>query len=204
MPTNLSIIGAGGQAKVVIDSLSNSKNNYRVCIYQEIKKSPRILLNKFPIQTLNNLNDLDENFHVAIGKNDVRERLSIEIIRHGKKPLSLTHQDAVVSKNATIKEGVFIAARAIIAVDTLIKEGCIINHAAVIDHDCNVGEYSHIAPNAVLGGGVFVGKQCLIGAGAIVLPNISIGNFSVIGAGSVVTKNVLNNAIIVGNPARSL
>ena len=204
MLTNLSIIGTGGHAKVVVDSLSYFEDNYQIYIFDEITKEPGKLLNQFPIKILNNLNDLEKYFHVAIGQNDVRERISLEAIKHEKKPLSLVHRLSVVSSTAIVQEGVFVAANAIVAANAVIESGCIINHAAIIDHDCSVGEYSHIAPNATLGGGVSIGRLCLIGSGSVILPNVTIEDYAVIGAGSVVIKDVPEGVKMVGNPAREI
>lgn len=41
-----------------------------------------------------------------------------------------------------------------------------------------------------------------IGAGAIVIGDVHVGNNVRIGAGSVVTKSILDNCVVVGNPAR--
>jgi len=43
-----------------------------------------------------------------------------------------------------------------------------------------------------------------IGSGAVILPGVIIGKGALIGAGSVVTKDVLDFAIVVGNPARRI
>jgi phosphonate metabolism protein (transferase hexapeptide repeat family) len=51
---------------------------------------------------------------------------------------------------------------------------------------------------------VKVGHDVWIGHGAIVLPGRSIGTGAVVGAGSVVTKDVMEYAIVVGNPARQI
>lgn len=202
MPTNLSIIGAGGHAKVVVDSLSFFKDDYQIHICDEMAKESGMLLNQFPIQIFNNYNSLEEYFHVAIGQNDVRERISLEAIKSGKKPLKLIHKLSLVSSYAIVQGGVFVAANVIVAADAIIENGCIVNHAAIVDHDCKVGEYSHIGPNATLGGGVTIGRRCLIGSGVVILPNIKIGDYAVIGAGSVITKDVLKGEKMVGNPAR--
>ena len=53
MLTNLSIIGSGGHAKVVVDSLSCFEDDYQIYIFDEITKEPSNLLNQFPIQILN-------------------------------------------------------------------------------------------------------------------------------------------------------
>jgi len=204
MSINLSIIGAGGHAKIVVDSLNYSEKSFRINIFEEGVGTKDAFLGKNPIRPLKDWNDIDEYFHVAIGLNDARARIIKNAIKCGKRPFSILHDFAIVSENAFLQEGVFVAANSIIASDAFLKTGCIINHAAVVDHDCVIGEYSHIAPSATLGGGVNIGQQCLIGSGAVILPGISIGDFSVIGAGSVVTKDVPKNERFIGNPARKI
>lgn len=50
-------------------------------------------------------------------------------------------------------------------------------------------------------GCVNIGNEVFIGANAIILPNVTIGNKVIIGAGSVVCKDILDNCVVVGNPA---
>jgi sugar O-acyltransferase (sialic acid O-acetyltransferase NeuD family) len=201
MHTNFSIIGTGGHAKVVIESLNFLSNNLNINIFDENKPTIDLMLEKYPINLLNNFEKLDDYFHVAIGSNEVRARIIKSAIKFNKKLISIIHDQAIVQESALVKDGVFLAANSIIASGSIIDIGCIINHASIIDHDCIVGEYSHIAPNSTLGGGVIIGKNCLIGSGSSILPGISIGNRSIIGAGSVVTKDVPRGSTYVGNPA---
>jgi UDP-2-acetamido-3-amino-2,3-dideoxy-glucuronate N-acetyltransferase len=49
-----------------------------------------------------------------------------------------------------------------------------------------------------------VGKGATIGANATIVCGHDIGNFAFIGAGAVVTKNVMNYALVVGNPAKHI
>ncbi|EGR4117273.1 acyltransferase [Vibrio cholerae] len=49
-----------------------------------------------------------------------------------------------------------------------------------------------------------IGNHVQVGAGAIILPGVEVGDNVMIGAGAVVTKNIVNNCIVVGNPARVL
>ena len=204
MAINLSIIGAGGHAKVVVDSVERSMGVTQIRFFEESasKQNERLLLDRYTVSTLEDWDNVSEQFHVAIGSNSVRSRISKHAISLGKKPVSVLHHLAAISKNALLEKGVFIAANSIIAPSVVIKVGCIINHAAIVDHDCSIGEYSHIAPSATLGGGVIVGRQCLVGAGAIVLPGVQIGDYAVIGAGSVVTRDVPAHEKFVGVPAK--
>jgi UDP-2-acetamido-3-amino-2,3-dideoxy-glucuronate N-acetyltransferase len=49
-----------------------------------------------------------------------------------------------------------------------------------------------------------VGKGATIGANATIICGVRIGRYAMIGAGSVVTKDVLDHALVVGNPARKI
>ncbi len=203
MPTNLSIIGSGGHAKVVVESL-NVKSDISIEIFDEKSPTSDLFLGKYLVKFIEDLDDLTEYFHVAIGANEVRARISSDAKKIGKKPFNVLHKLATVFESASLGNGIFLAANSIIASEALINEGCIINHAAIVDHDCIVGKYSHIGPNAKLGGGVRVGEKCLIGTGAVVLPNIKIGNNVVIGAGSLIVKDINDNQVIFGVPGKEI
>lgn len=49
-----------------------------------------------------------------------------------------------------------------------------------------------------------VKKGASIGANATIICGVEIGSYSLIGAGSVVTKDVLDYALVVGNPSRQI
>ena len=49
---------------------------------------------------------------------------------------------------------------------------------------------------------VLIKRDAWIGAGATILPGVCVGAHAVVGAGAVVTKDVLDYAVVVGNPAR--
>jgi len=51
-------------------------------------------------------------------------------------------------------------------------------------------------------GETLVKEGASIGAGSIILPGVTIGRFAMIGAGSLVTHDVVDFAIVFGNPAR--
>lgn len=140
-------------------------------------------------------------FHVAIGSATARERLHGEARAAGATPLTVRHPGATVSSFASVGDGSFLAAGAIVGPSARLGEGVIVNHGAVVDHDCTVGDFSHIAPNASLGGGVRIGARCLVGAGAVVLPGVVLGDDVIIGAGAAVARDVGPNQTWIGVPA---
>lgn len=203
MPTKLLIIGAGGHAKVVIESIDTKKIDIFVADqFKSIDSCQKIF--NYEISDLKSWVDKKIQFHTAIGNNQDRRRLTENFKGLNRKAFNVIHPNSIISKSSTLGEGIFIAANAIIGAEVEVMSGCIINHGSVVDHDCIIGKFSHIAPNVVLGGGVQIGEECLIGSGAIILPNIKIGNHVTIGAGAVVTKNIKNKMTIIGIPGKDI
>lgn len=52
--------------------------------------------------------------------------------------------------------------------------------------------------------GAIVGENAKIGANVTILPDVKIGKYALIGAGSVVTHDVLDDSVVVGNPAHKI
>lgn len=200
MPINeLSLLGAGGHAKVVCDAVFGDAI---IAMYDDdVALKGKFLLGYVVNVPIGDITAVRQPVHVAVGDNRARKRLGEAVMEAGKRLHTVIHRCAVVSAHALIADGVFIAARAVVAPDASIGRGAIINHGAVVDHDCEVEAWAHIAPNAVLGGDVRIGEGCLIGSGAVVLPGVSVGEWAVVGAGAVVTKPVPARATTVGVPA---
>jgi sugar O-acyltransferase (sialic acid O-acetyltransferase NeuD family) len=145
-------------------------------------------------------------FAVAIGGNNGFDRVDIanDLIETGLLPITLIHKSAYVSERCNLKKGVQILPMAKVCALSIIGEFSIINTGASVDHECILGKGVHIAPNAVLCGCVEVGDYSFVGANATILPRIKIGRNIIIGAGAVVTKDVVDNSIVIGNPAKQL
>lgn len=205
MRKKLMIIGASGHSKVLLD-IVNLLDDFDEIAFLDDDVSKR---SHCGFKVLGTSKDIakfvsDYVFHVGIGNNAVRKKLS-EIIRENNGELiSLIHPSAVISPSVNIEEGSAILAGVVINADARIGKGCIINTASVIEHDNLIGDYVHVSPNATLSGTVEVGNESWIGAGATVINNITIGSNVIVGAGSVVIRNIDDNLKVVGNPTRVL
>lgn len=203
---NIFLIGAGGHAKVVLDTIvTNDISPARVHVSDDnvALRGKELLGFKINVPSVQFIVESDY-FHVAIGDGRRRQELFTMLFKLGGVPFSVIHPAAVISKSASVGLGSFIAANAIVGPEAKLGRGVIINHGAVADHDCVVEDFAHIAPNATLGGGVHVGVRTMIGAGANILPNVRIGDNAVIGAGAVVLSDVEAGEIHAGVPAVNL
>ena len=201
MSTDLVLIGAGGHAKVVLDTIYLCGKTARVLDRDPLKVGEKILRDEVLLFSLQRISKSD-HIHIAIGDNETRCLLASQLSFVSGGFASIVHPLAVVSESAKISEGVFVAARALLGPNASVGQGSIVNHGTIIDHDCSIGCYSHVAPGSVLGGGVSVGDSVLVGSGAVVLPGKRIGDRARIGSGAVVTRDVSGGQTLIGHPAR--
>lgn len=196
------IFGAGGHAKVVIDTLLSQDLKVGVFIYdQNTSLLGKKLLNR-PINIGLPYIESNDDIHIAIGSNLVRRQLVDVFNLNASSYLSIKSSRAVISKFSIFGSGVFLAHHSIIGPDVIVGDFCIINHSAVVDHDCKLGKYIHVAPAVVIGGGVQVGDYSFIGSNSTILPGIKIGTNVTVGAGSVVISDIESNSVVAGVPAK--
>lgn len=195
------LIGSGGHAGVVTDCLlmSMDADGIRIFDHDVSRNGSRVC--GIGVIAPFDLSAIQGPFHIAIGSNVTRSKLTTSLAQRDVTPQTVIHPHASVSAFARIGVGCFIAALAAVAANAEIGPGSIINHGAAIDHDSIVGDFTHIAPNATLGGGVQIGDLAMVGSGAVILPGVKIGKLSVVGAGAVVTQNVPDGEIWAGVPA---
>jgi sugar O-acyltransferase (sialic acid O-acetyltransferase NeuD family) len=199
----LSIVGAGGHAKVVIaTAISAGWDAANIQIFDD---SPTIIGTRVLHLTVQGgtaavLADRHASVVLAIGHNPTRARLARDA---ACQFATLIHSSAIVHASVVIGAGSVVFAGAIVQPDTRIGKHAIINTAASVDHDCVLGDVVHIAPGARLAGTVTVGDGSFIGIGAVVTPGRSIGAGATVGAGAAVIRDVPAGATVVGVPARA-
>jgi UDP-perosamine 4-acetyltransferase len=124
--------------------------------------------------------------------------------RRGYGFVTVVHPSAVIGREVALGAGAQVMAGAVVQTGARIGCNAILNTGCRIDHDCLIGDHAHIAPGAVLSGVVTVEDGVFIGAGASVIPGMRIGRGAMIGAGTVVVRDVPAGARIVTPASRTL
>lgn len=194
----LIVIGAGGHAKVVVDTANAS--GWDVIGFCD--DNPNAKFVDLPFLGVPNEVKFSFDIHVviAIGQNTIRQKIANELADRVTWA-TIIHPRATVSSKAKVQEGTVIFAGAVVQADAVLGKHNIINTNASIDHDCTIKDYCHIAPGAVLVGGVQLDTGVFVGAGAVILPKRRIGEWTTIGAGAVALNDLEAHGVFVGVPA---
>jgi sugar O-acyltransferase (sialic acid O-acetyltransferase NeuD family) len=202
------ILGGGGHAKVLIDTLHLNSQQILGITDSDPNKTGQSLLGvpviggddviaEYPTETIYLVNGLG-----SVRVNRHRVALYDHFKQDGYTFASVIHPSAIVASDVALSEGVQIMAGAVIQTGSRIGRNAIINTRAVVDHDCLIGDHAHIAPGATLSGGVDVGENAHIGAGATLIQQLRIGRNSLVAAGAVVIRDVPEGVTVAGVPAR--
>ena len=132
------IYGAGGHAKVVIDTVLREGKYTIIGLVDDGEVAPAVL--GFQVfKRLEEVPSKPSNFIVAIGDNKTRKQKFEKLKEAGWKPATIVHPTAVISEFARIGEGSLICLKANINTDARVGDNVIINSGANVEHECNIG-----------------------------------------------------------------
>lgn len=203
------LIGGGGHCKVIVSQLKRLVQFEIVGIVDNCK---RVGSSVIGVKVIGKDEDL-ENFYrkgirhalVSVGsvKDNIKRRELFDIAKRiGYEFPVIISPTAILDISIKRSEGTVFMPGCIVNVDSSIGKNCIVNTGTIIEHDCKVGNHCHIAPGVHLSGGVEIGDLSFVGIGSAIIQGIKIGKNVAVGAGSVVTNDILDNTVVVGNPAR--
>lgn len=202
---NLIIIGAGGYAKSVIDSLDHL--NFRLVGFIDDIKPIGGNHQGYPI-LFNDIiqveNPQDFVYFVAIGHNGKRKRWYDRLKTQGLSLINVIDRTALISPHAELGEGNFIGKLSILNHGSKVGNNCVINTRALIEHGCVIEDHVNVSTNATLNGDVIAKVGSFIGSGTVINGQITIGEWALVGSGAVVIKDVIQRSSVVGIPAREI
>ena len=189
------VLGAGGHASVVIDSLR--RLGQEILGVTEISHSNGTRFSGLDVlggdETIFS-HSADEvvlvnGIGMVSGSNN-RRVCAEKMRRAGYRFSTVIDPTAIISEEVELAEGVQVMAGAVLQPEVSLGTDTIINTGALIDHHCVIQDNCHICPGVTLAGGVAVEQGVLVGAGTTVVPGVVVGKEAIIGAGSVITKDV--------------
>lgn len=196
----LTILGAGGHAKVVAAAAMAAGHEVVACVDDEPSMWGASLLGVSVTGPIPQSAQPDTGPLVpGIGSNGARRTLAERL--DSAEWVAIVHPFSWVHGSVRIGAGTVVCAGAVVQPDTRIGALAIMNTAVSVDHDCVIGDYAHLAPGVHLAGRVRIGTGAFLGVGAAALPGVTIGEWAVVGAGAVVTRDVSAGATVVGVPA---
>lgn len=202
------VLGAGGHAKVLIDTMRLTGATIIGIVDPDINLHGNKILGvlvigndetvlKYPADSILLVNGVG-----SIGLPKLRQTLYKKFKDWGYNFASVIHPSAVIASDVMLNEGAHVMAGAVIQPGSRIGRNSIVNTQVSVDHDCIIGENVHLSPGVTLSGGVSIGDCVHVGTGATIIQGISIGSNTLVAAGSVVVKNVPDNVTVNGVPAR--
>ena len=193
------IIGVGTTAMIVADIIIEN-HNFRLAGFvgtpEEEKKLHRSkvyhdvpFLGDHPI--LSNLKDGDiMGFIVAVGDNQIREKLFYRGIQAGLIPVSAVSSKAIINPDVSLGKGVVISPGVVLSHGVSIGNNVILDPSVTVDVNSSISDHCYLYPGVVICGGCTIEKNVTLGAGVTVEPNKKIGKNNHIPAGMVVRENL--------------
>lgn len=192
---SISIIGAGGHARVVI-GLCKAVNIEVKGLFDD---TPALVGGEvMGVPIVGTTDQARGPAVIAIGDNRIRKALS-------GLPCDwqvLIHPAAWVDPSVELGPGTVVFAGAVIQPEAILGAHCIVNTSASVDHECRLDNYSQVAPGAHLGGRIHAGEGAFIGIGASAIQGVQIGDWATVGAGATVICDVEPGTVVVGVPAK--
>lgn len=198
----LIIIGAGGYAKSVLDSIDYY--NYKIKGFlDEFSQEEEHL--GYPIlwHSLGEIENPETYFYfIAIGNNERRKKWFDRLIERKLRLINVVDRSAIISPEAKIGNGCFFGKMSVVNSKAVIGHDCIINTKSLVEHGCVVHDHANISTNAVINGDVIIGEGTFVGTSSTTIGQKTIGAWSTIGAGAVVIRDVEDGVTVAGVPAK--
>lgn len=198
----LILIGAGGYAKSILDSVDCF--NYEVAGFIDEYTDQKEHLG-YPILSkgLDCLPYAEKYvYFISIGNNEQRKMWYDRLTENRLRIINIVDRSAIVSSQAILGEGCFVGKMSIINSKAKIGNNCIVNSKALVEHGCFVENHVNISTNTVINGDVRIGEGSFVGSCSVTIGQISIGTWSTVGAGAVVIRNVGDGVTVAGVPAK--
>lgn len=195
----ISIIGAGGHARTIINLLKVLNYEIRGVYDDSIPKKKDEIIDGFPL--LGKLSLLKSSDVCVIGKANIPDRLAI--FKNNNLNLlkdNLIHPKSIIESKSIGFMNHF-SANSFIAESASLGNSNVIYSSSTIEHEVEIGDNNIITSGVVICGRAKLGSNIFLGANCTILPKVNICSGTIVGAGAVVTKSIKEQGTYIGTPA---
>ncbi len=204
------VLGSGGHAKVVIETLQAMKQ-YEIVGVTTTDSTLKGLFFGVPVLGNDSLLPMLHSQGIqfaAIGvggyrDNNLRKKIFNLAKSAGFECPTVIHPRAIISQTAKIGAGSVIFPGAIIHSNTIIGQNVVVATGATVDHDTTIANDVLVSAGVHVGANVKIAESSLLAIGSIIISGIQVGRGSLVAAGAVVVKDVLDNENVFGIPAKA-
>lgn len=139
---------------------------------------------------------------IAVGEPSAREVLFQKVSAAGITFATLIDPTSLISSRSIIGEGTIVCEFSSIHHGVRLGKNCLIQPYVDIGHDIIVGNHCVFSSHAAPGGNSVFGDRVYIGMQASLKEKLHIGSDVTVAMGAAVFRDVLDNSVVVGNPAR--
>lgn len=202
----IAIIGAGGHAKVLLDTLLLCGKKVVALVEKDTSEfnslwGVPVIKEEVFFYRYNTCDIFLVNGIGSVKSLALRQGVYERFYKAGFEFTSVVHPNAIISPHCDIAADVQIMAGAIVQAGCKVGRNTIINTRASIDHDCQIGEHVHISPGTVISGEVHISEGTHLGTGSVLIQGVHIGKNALVAAGAVVVRSVPDYAWVKGVPA---
>lgn len=142
----------------------------------------------------------DTRFLLAVANPAIKRKIVAE---NEDRWETYIHPTAIVSPQARIGRGCFLAPYALLCGNGVIGDFVTLNTRSTVSHDAVVEEYSTLYPSSQVCGHTHVAPDCSLFVGSFVLPNVSLPQGTKVSAGAVIKNTPPDNKTLYGNQCLS-
>jgi len=209
---SLVVLGAKEHAKVMVATLEDSTNGWKVVGFLDDNPALRgtTLLDRPVLGPLSMLEELAGSgtvqgalIGVSCGHMPLRAKLFARAVGLGLDVPTVISPAAFVHRTATVGRGGAVLAGAIVHAFATVGQNFVAYSNAVVEHECVLGDNVYLGPNVSFCANCQVGANTFIATGAsVICPRL--GSDVIVGAGAAVVDDVPDGSVVAGVPARVL
>ncbi len=160
-------------------------------------------LSGLPVLWIDDVADLASTHAALCGLGTTRRQAFVhQAAAVGLPFATVVHPQATVSPSATLGEGCYVSARAVVGAGVRLHDHVIVLQGALVGCSSAVGPFSSLLQGANVGRGCRLQASVYLGAGAVVADGIAVGEGAVVGAGAVLLDPLPPRSLALGVPAR--